>query len=443
MILSRQAAKEILDRALSKTKADEAEAALSGGSLGNLRFARNVPTTSGDSHSLTLSITCVFGRKVGTYSTTDMSDGAIAEAIRHAEELAHVAPESPEYMPRLGPQTYPESPASDRETPALGAIDRAAVAAQAIDAARAQSLTAAGYFENGDRFSAIANTRGLFGYHDATIAAYTLTVRSDEGNGSGWAGAESFRASTIDPRRITARAIDKALASRNPTPIEPGTYPVILESSPAGNMLDLFQWSLGRRAADEGRSYFSDPAAGSKIDQKLFGDNVTIYSDPSHPVVPSTPWGADGQPLSRTVWVEKGVLKNLATGRYWAAQKGLPPLPYGSNIIMEGEEHSLDDLVASTDHGLLITSFWYIREVDPRSILHTGLTRDGVFLIENGKIVRPVINLRWNESPAAIYKQIEMMSRPERIVTREGNSPMYAPALKIREFHFTSVSTST
>jgi predicted Zn-dependent protease len=256
-------------------------------------------------------------------------------------------------------------------------------------------------------------------------------VRTQDGSGSGWAAAESFRSGAVDTRRITDRAIRKALDSQKPTPIEPGTYPVVLENSATGDMINLYRWNLGRRGADEGRSFFSDPVKGTKIGEKLFSEKITIYSDPMHPVVPARPWGDDGLPLGRTVWVDRGVQKNLSTGRYWAKEKGLQVVPWASNVIMEGEEHSLDELIASMDYGLLVTSFWYIRQVDPKTILYTGLTRDGVFLVEKGKITRPVI------------KDVEMMSRPERVVTREGNAPMLAPAIKVKEFHFTSVSTST
>ncbi|MDB5033445.1 MAG: peptidase [Chlorobi bacterium] len=443
MILTRDQARTILDKVLSYAKSDEAEASLSGGVSGNLRFARNSPTTSGATSTLSLSVTCVFGKRVGSHSTTQTDDDSLREAVRRAEELAHLSPESPEYMPRLGPQTYIETPQWDESTVRMTPDDRARIAGLAIEEARKKDLVSAGYFENGESFSALANSRGLFGYHLSTGANYTLTVRTADGTGSGWAAAESHRALSIDANSITARAIEKALRSKNPAPIEPGAYRVVLEPSAAGDMVKLFRWSLDRRGADEGRSYFSDAGHGTKIDQKLFGDNITIYSDPASRLVPSEPWGGDGMPLGRTVWVEHGVLKTLAVDRFWAKEKNLTPIPWGSNTVMEGGEHSLDDLVAATDHGLLVTSFWYIRGVDPRSILYTGLTRDGVFLIENGKIVRPVINLRWNESPAAIFKGVEMMSRPERIVTREGNQPMLVPAMKVKEFHFTSVSTST
>lgn len=442
MILNRDEARSILERALKLSKADETEISLSGGTHGNMRFAKNMPTTNGLAHTVNLSVTCAFGKKVGSFSTSEIDDASLARAVHRAEEIAKLSPENPEYMPRLGAQTYLTPTEWDDVTATLAADTRAETAAYAIKAAQEKELIAAGYYENEGRFTAFANSRGAFAYRTSTDASYTLTMRTPDGTGSGWSAHDSFKASAIDGKRITTRAIEKAMRSRNPQSIAPGTYPVILEHSAAGDMLNLFNGSLDRRGADEGRSFFSDPKAGTKIGQHLFGDNITIMSDPMHGEVPSSPWGEDGLPLAPTTWVEKGVLKNLACSRYWAQEKKGNPLPGGSNIIMLGGEHSLDDLIASMDHGLLVTSFWYIREVDPTSILHTGLTRDGVFMIEKGKITTPVMNLRWNESPAAIYKCVERMSTPERIVTREGNPPMMAPALLVKEFHFTSVSTS-
>jgi predicted Zn-dependent protease len=443
MLLTRDAAENILKKVLSYSKADEAEASLDGNASGNLRFARNMPTTTGRSENLSLSYTAVFGKRVGTVTTTDIDDDGLKRAVRRAEELAQLAPERPEYMPRLGPQSYLTSPAWDPSVARLSPTDRAEIAAHAIAEASSQNLHAAGYIENGESFQAQANTRGLFAFHLSTSIDYTLTARHEDGNGSGWGAASSHRRQGIDEASVTHRAVRKAIASENPTELPPGTYPVVLEPSAAGDMLNLFVGNLGRRSADEGRSYFSDPKKGTKIGEQLFGPDVTIYSDPTHPIVPSTPWGDDALPLERTVWVDHGTLKALSVGRFWAEKKGLSPLPSGSNIIMEGGTGGVDDLVAATEYGLLVTSFWYIRTVDPRTILHTGLTRDGLFLIEKGKIVRPVVNFRWNESPAALFKTIELLGKPERAVTREGNRPMLVPPIKAREFHFTSVSPST
>ncbi|MBV9866709.1 MAG: TldD/PmbA family protein [Abitibacteriaceae bacterium] len=443
MILPPSEVKDILAQTLSYVKADEAEVSIYAGLREELRFARNMPISCGYADETHIYIMCAFGQQVGYFSTTETNATALENAVRRAEDAAHLAPESPEYMPRLGPQQYLHTPAWDAASTHFSAHDRARIASLAIDGARDTNLTSAGFFENSQGYTGMMNTSGLFAYRCATHAAYSLTMRTSDGMGSGWAAAESFRVAAIDGGTITKRAVEKAIQSQNPTPLEPGAYTVVLEPSAVGDMLNIFRGSLDRRAADEGRSYFSNVGQGTKIGQTLFGDNITIYSDPTHAIVPGWPWGENGLPLHRTSWVEKGTLRNLVVSRYWAQQKNIEPMPHGSNIIMEGQEHTLDDLIAATERGLLVTSLWYIRGVDPQTMLHTGLTRDGVFLIERGKVTRPVVNLRWNESPAAIFKCVEMMSRPERVVTREGNGPILAPALKIKEFHFTSVSPST
>ncbi|MBV9848875.1 MAG: TldD/PmbA family protein [Armatimonadetes bacterium] len=445
MPLTDDEARAILDKTTALSRADEMEVSLHSGVQGHLRFACNDPTTSGQADETRLHVTSVFGKQVGSISTTDLSDAGLQSAVQRAEDAARIAPESPEYMPRLGPQEYLAPPEWDEATARAAPDTRAAVAAEALRGARAQGVTAAGYLEDGHTLYALANTRGLRASHRATRASYSLTMRTEGGAGSGWAAAESFRLADadIDGRQIAARAMEKALRSQNPVTLEPGAYPAVLEPSAAADQVAYFLWSLNRRPADEGRSYFSDKEAGTKLGQKLFGDNITISSDPTHPLVPSLPWGEDGQPLAPRVWVQNGRLQNMIVSRYWAGQKGIAPVPGPSNLIMEGEERTLDELIAATDYGLLVTCFWYIRGVDPRTLLNTGLTRDGLFLIEGGRITRPVVNFRWNESPAALLAGVEMMSRPERAVGRETGCTALVPALKVRAFHFTSVSPSS
>lgn len=442
-MLSEAEARTILENVLSYRTSDEAEASLSGGVESNIRFARNLPTTTGASETISLSYTAVFGRRVGSASTSEMDASGLRSVVERAERLARLAPESPEYMPRLGQQHYLQTPGWDQQAFDLTAEDRARVARGAIESARSNDVMAAGYYSHGGSFSAQANSKGLFAYNRATSVDYTLTMRTNEGNGSGWAAAASHRSAGIEPASLTARALRKALDSRNPAQLDPGTYPVVLEPSCVGDMLQLLYWSLGRRGADEGRSFFSNGENGTKLGQKLFDDRITIWSDPTNAMAPSSPWGDDGLPLSKTTWIEKGVVRNLSVGRYWGEKKGIAPLPFGSNILMDGGEGSVDDLIAATDYGLLVTSFWYIRGVDPRTILHTGLTRDGLFLIEKGKVTRPVVNFRWNESPASVFAKTEMLGQAQRVVTREGYIPTVAPPLKASEFRFTSVSPST
>jgi len=442
-MLSRDEARAILQKALAIGRTDEAEATLTGSRESNIRFARNVPTTTGRSESMTLTYTAVIGRQVGAASTSELDADGLSRVVRQAEALARLAPESPEYMPRLGAQTYIETPGWDAATTAISSDRRAEIARAAIRAAHDSNVMAAGFYQHGESFTAVANRRGLLAYHRATSLDYSLTMRREDGNGSGWAAGSSHRPTGVNPESIVARAVTKARHSVDPVELEPGAYPVVLEASCTGDLLQLLYWNLGRRAADEGRSFFSGPNNRLRLGEKLFADGISIYSDPADQIAPSVPWGDDGLPLSKTTWIENGVLKNLGVGRYWGERSGIPVLPLGTNIIMKGGSASLDDLIDATDYGLLVTSFWYIRGVDPRTILHTGLTRDGLFLIEKGKITRPVVNFRWNESPASVFAATRMIGRAERVVTREGNPPMVAPPIKADAFRFTSVSPST
>lgn len=443
MIPSPDEIRPLLERALSFSGADEAEASIYLTSEANLRFANNAPTTNGLSRDTSVLLRCTYGRRVGRTSTSQTDDAAMRGAFERAEASAKISPESPEEMPRLGPQDYATPPSWDDATASVAPEDRVAIAGDAIASANEQSLVTAGYLEDGWTLHAFANSAGGFGYYPQTFAAYSITARTAEGNGSGWAAAESHRTSNIVGRTVTARSIGKAIRSRSPIELPPGSYRVVLEPSAMGDIANLYYGSLDRRSADEGRSFFTDPDKGTKLGERLFGEAITLYSDPTDELAPSTPWGEDGLPLGRTDWVRCGEQRNLFVSRYWARERSLDAVPRGTNMIMTGGSSTLDELVASVEYGLLVTSFWYIREVDPQTILHTGLTRDGLFLIEHGEITRPVVNFRWNESPAAVFRSIEAMSVPERVVTREGYIPIVAPAALVGEFRFTSVSPST
>lgn len=439
--MTQDEAKQILERTLAFVAADEAEVSLFAGSTGNLRFACNVPTTTGHSNEFEIRIKCAFGKREGSFSTTVIDDTMLRCASERAQRLARLSPENLEHMPLLGPQEYRESSEHEEKTAHSSPTQRAEMASLAIQVAQGKGLIASGYCETSEQFLASFNSKGQYYYHPLTKAYFALTIRTSDGKGSGWAGGESFRISSVGEKHCIDRAIKKALSSHQPQPLEPGIYSVILEPSATGSLLDIFYSHLNRRRADEGRSYFSDSKNGTKIGQKLFGENITIYSDHTDPVLPSVPWGEAGLALDKTIWVENGAITRLPCERYWAQQKKISPQPRGSNIIMAGGNHTIGDLIASTERGLLITSFWYIRSVDPQTLLHTGLTRDGVFLIEKGKIAGPVNNFRWNESPAAVFQCVDMMSPTERVVIRDENAlPIMAPAIKVKEFHFTSVS---
>jgi predicted Zn-dependent protease len=218
---------------------------------------------------------------------------------------------------------------------------------------------------------------------------------------------------------------------------------VILEPSASIDLLNNMFFGMDRRQADEGRSFMAKAGGGNKLGEKLFDERVTIYSDPSHPDVPAAPWDGNGLPRDRTVWIEKGVMKNLFVSRYWAKEKGVKPIPFPANGIMEGGTASTEDLIASTERGILVTRTWYIRVVDPQTVLLTGLTRDGTFMIENGKVSFPIKNMRFNESPIIMLNNLEALGKPLRVQGGDGDGGgggIMVPPMKIRDFTFTSLS---
>ena len=440
-MLTRDQAKAITDRVLALSKADEVSINLSGGTTSHLRFARNTPSTSGSNEAPSLEIESTYGKRTGSVTINQFDEESLARGVRRSEEIARLAPEDPEHMPVLAPQRYVEGPGFSQSTADHGAENLANWAATCINDAQSSGLVAAGFTQATAGYSCIANSRGLFGYHRATGAYLSETVRTSDGTGSGWASASSHRMEDIDAGAMSKTAMAKARTSAQPKPLDPGKYVTILEPACVANLVRMMGWFMNARAADEGRSYFSAPSGGNRLGEKLFDERVNIYSDPADPMTPGAPWGQDGLPQERRAWVENGVLKHLMTDRYWAQKSGVAPVPFPSNVIMRGGSGTVDDLVASTERGVLVTSLWYIRPVDPRTMLFTGITRDGVFWIENGKISHPVQNLRWNDGPLTLLTKLDKMSATVRVPPRPWRSANTAvPALRVKEFQFTSVS---
>ena len=440
--LSRAEAEALAKRVLSFAGADETRVSISSGSRGNTRFAENQVSTAGDNFNTTVVVRSVIGRRAGTAVTNRLDDESLRAAVRNAERIARLAPEDPEFMPELGPQTYAESVGWNDATAALDPEGRAAAVAAITGPVAAADAIATGYLETTAGSFAVANSRGLFAYLRETDAALTTTVRTKDGTGSGWAGASHNDWSRISPAQLGANALDKARKSVNPVAIEPGRYTVVLEPTAVGNLVQLIQFALDARSADEGRSFFSRPG-GTKIGMKVVDERVTLVTDPFDPEAPANTFTGEGLPVPRTVWIENGVVKNLSYDRYWAQRQGVAPSPGGGSLRMSGGDSTLEEMIASTDRGILVTRFWYIRPVDPRTILYTGLTRDGTFLIEKGKITRAVKNLRYNESPIFMLNNIEAMGRPVRVSASESGSAggaIVVPPLKVRDFNFTSLS---
>jgi predicted Zn-dependent protease len=442
-IMTREQAQALTRRVLSYSAADEARVNISSGTQGNTRFAVNQITTGGDVENATVVVTSAFGRRVASATTNRLDEASLRRLVETSERLARLAPENPEYLGELGPQTYPRGGAAAPSTAALSAEQRARAVNAVTGPAAERGLVSTGFLSHSAGGSAVATSRGLFAYATSSRASFTTTVRTADGTGSGWAGSGSHDWDEIDLDEISQRAIRKAELSRNPRPVEPGRWTVILEPTAAANMLGLLMNSLGARLADEGRSFFSRTGGGTRIGERFVDERVTIWSDPDDPRLFSAAYSGEGLPNRPMVWVENGVLRNLIYDRFWAERQRREPTGFPSGWFMEGGDATVEDMIRSTERGLLLTRLWYIRGVDPRTILFTGLTRDGTFLIENGRIAHAVQNLRWNESPVFMLNNLEMLGRPTRVVTGEsGESPntVYVPAMKVRDFTFTSVS---
>ncbi|MEX2049448.1 MAG: metallopeptidase TldD-related protein [Gemmatimonadota bacterium] len=441
--LSRDDARSLAERTLGFIRAEQARVTINSGDTGNTRFAANQITTSGDVTDTTVTVTTAYGRRVASSTTNRLDDDAIRAAVQTSERLAPLSPEDPEYLGELRPMRVPERDAVVASTADLTPEARARAAAAVTSAATARSLVSTGYIEHRTGSSAVMTTRGQFAYQASSNANFSTTVRTPDGTGSGWAGTGLFDWNELDAAALGARAIDKAERSREPRDVEPGRWVTILEPTAVANMVGLMMGSLGARAADEGRSYFSRPGGGNRIGERFLDERVTLWSDPLDARLFSAPFNGQGLPNRREAWVENGVLRTLAYDRFWAERQNREPTGFVSGYYMEGGNATLDDMIRSTERGLLVTRFWYIRGVDPRTILFTGLSRDGTFMIENGRVTYPVKNLRWNESPVFMLNNIEMMGRPVRVSPSESSevSPaVVVPPLKVRDFTFTSVS---
>jgi len=433
-IYTKEEARKILEKALSFSTADACEINLNGSDSGNIRYARNTVSTSGQRSNQTLGVQSNFGLKSGVSTIDEFDDASLEKVVKRSEELARLSPENPEFMAPLGPQNYDFSNTFSEATANITPEYRAKVAESSINPAGSKDVTAAGFFNNSAGFSAMINSNGLFAYNQSTNVDFTVTMRTNDGTGSGWVTRDFNDVSKFDPAEASNAAISKAVMSREAKAIEPGKYTVILEPAASIGLLQNMFGSFNARTADEGRSFMSKEGGGTKLGEKIVDERINVYSDPLNSEVPTATWNGAGQPLKKMNWIENGVVKNLAYDRFWAKEKGVDPVPFLSNGIMEGGDASLEDLIKSTKKGILVTRLWYIRNVDPQTLLYTGLTRDGTFYIENGKIKHPIKNFRFNESPIIMLNNLETLGQQVRI---DGN---LIPYMKIREFTFTSLS---
>jgi len=446
---SRDEVKALTDKVMNMAKAEAVEVDFSGGERSATRFANSNITANMIQFDRTLSVTAYFGTRSATATARDFDDASLKQAVEDAEKRAQTARENADLMPLVeGPQEYVAVDAVLPSGAGYGPAERAKAVRQSLDICEKKGVLGSGYIPKVHLATCNANSKGLFAYYQYAESSFILTCRTPDGAGSGWAGITGVKdAGLIDAVRLTEVAADKALKSRKPRALEPGRYTVILEPRPAARFLSLMMGLFSARTA-EGPvgSYFSGKTPGStKVGEKLFSDLVTIKSDIGNPILRQTPVGPDGMAAKPITWVDKGVLTNLSYDRQWARRQKKDPTPTSPNqsLVMEGSKTTVEEMIKTTRRGLLVTFFWYIRPVDPPTLLNTGMTRDGLFLIENGEIAGPVQNFRWNMSPLVGFNNVTAVGQPVPIHTGEsydGPGTALVPPVRMEDFYMTSVS---
>ena len=430
-------------------KADAVEVEFNGGERSATRFANSNITANMVQFDRTVSVTTYVGNKSGTATAGDFDDESLKRAVEESQKRAQAARDSEDMLPLVaGPQEYIEVNAALPSGVNYGPAERAKAVRQSLDVCDKKGVLGSGYIPKVHLTTCTANSKGLFAYYQYAEAGFILTCRTKEGDGSGWSGITGVKeTSLIDAVRLTEVAADKALKSRKPRALEPGRYTVILEPRPAARFLSLMMGLFNARTAEGAvGNYLTGTTRGSsKVGEKLFSDLFTLKSDIGNPTLRQTPIGVDGLAAQPVTWVEKGVLKNLYYDRQWARRQKKEPTPTSQNmsLVMEGSKMTVDEMITSTRRGLLVTFFWYIRPVDNQTLLNTGMTRDGLFLIENGEIAGPVQNFRWNMSPIVGFNNLSAVGEPVLIHTGEsydGPGTALVPPVRIEDFYMTSVS---
>ena len=435
---TREEAKAITDKIINMASADAVEVNLSGGERSGTRWANSSITVNLVQYDRNVSVNVRFGQKMGSANTRDFSDAGLKAMVAEATEEAKAAADSSNLPELLGPQQYIPVDAALPNLVNFGPAERARMVKDSIDLSEKMGTVGAGYIPKNDQTTCVANSKGLFAYYRAAETGFVLTCRTPDGAGSGWAGITGIKDVTmIDAKKLTDVASNKALKSRKPKALEPGRYTTILEPRANARFLSLMTGIFGGGGGGGGfggggGGYLANKKPGDKV----FSDLFTLKSDVGNQILRQTTIGPNNIAAKPVTWVEKGVLK--AFGPNQGANTN-------QTLTMDGSDLSLEDMIKQTRRGLLVTQFWYIRGVPSQEqpLLNTGMTRDGLFLIENGEIVSPVQNFRWNMSPIVGYANLSLVGKPVPMETGEAFGAANAalvPPVRIEEFYMTSVS---
>jgi PmbA protein len=465
-MLTREQAGEIFDRIKKFSSADETEVLFSSSNFALTRFANNTihQNVADENHSV--SVRTVFGVRTARASTNKFDDDSLRRVVESSEALAKVQHPDSDLLPMPDSREAAGSPnkgvhstqVPSRNFAATAAITpelRAAGVKKIVQVAQKHKLTTAGIFSSSESVEGIFNSRGLSDWHTQTLAEVSITMLGADS--SGWQKANSPDVAKLDPLALAEIAAKKALDSAHPAEIPAGKYTVILEPAAVLDIVGFMFWDYSGTAILDERSFLS-----GRIGSQLFGENITIWDDVTHPLQTGSPFDGEGMRRLTLPLVENGVVKRVvyargtaarmknseckdkvgpieATGHGFALPNEIGEMPLNIVFAASQNPQTLDQMIASTERGVLVTRLWYIREVDPYEKIVTGMTRDGTFLVENGKVQRGLRNFRFNQSLIHMLSGVEAMSVPVRSCGEE-SFDMVVPAMKVRDFNFTEVT---
>jgi predicted Zn-dependent protease len=471
-MLTRDRAADIFDRIKRFSSADEVEVLFSGGKFALTRFANNTIHQNVAEENYAVSVRTAFGGRTARASTNKFDDESLRRVVAASEELARVQHPDPDLLPMPDAREAAGStdqnltggaPVATRTFPSRYFAETAAITPELradgvkkiVGVAQKHDLTTAGIYSSGESIDGIFNSCGLSQWHTQTSAEISITMLAADS--SGWQKANSPNVATLDPLALAEIAARKAVDSACPREIPAGKYTVILEPAAVLDIVGFMFWDFAGMAILDQRSFLN-----GRIGSKLFGDNITVWDDVSHPLQTGSPFDGEGVRRERLVLVENGIVKRLvyarataagmkrseykdtagpieATGHGFALPNEMGELP--QNIVFAARENpqTVEQMIASTERGVLVTRLWYIREVEPFEKMLTGMTRDGTFYLENGRVQHGVRNFRFNESLIHMLANVEAMSVPVR-ASGEESFDMVVPAMKVRDFNFTEVT---
>ncbi len=442
-------ADEIFEQVLAAARSQgvtEIEAIVSGGEDALTRFANNAIHQNVAERTRHLSVRALVDGRTARATTNRLDDGGIGAVVEQAIAIARLTEPNPELLPLVapGPEGSPlPPPRRTGGSTTAGATDRAQAVAEAIRVVESHGQTAAGIYSSGISHFSILNSRGVSASHSETMARFSITAMAADS--SGWAKASAVDLADLDPVALASSAAAKAAASAHPRELPAGRYTVILEPAAVLDLVGQMFGDFSATAIRDDRSFLT-----GRIGKKIFGDNITIYDDWAHALQAGPPFDGEGVPRQRLTLVESGVVRQVAYSRQAAALEGVKPTGHGFplpneygeapvNIVIAGGGVPLERMIAQTARGILVTRFWYIREVDPYAKIFTGMTRDGTFLVEDGRMVCGVRNFRFNQSLIELLSNVEALSEPVR-ASGEETFDMVVPAMKVRNFNFTEVT---